>query len=193
MRRVSRVLVLPLALGVVLALSACGSAPWVTRGSASASPTATQTPQVRAHGDLASGSLKRTLTAGGVKLAVTYWSTLKPKAWTASVDKPLFVSFSATAGSNVYASSVVMTAVAYRGDTQLSTKPITITDAATVQPGYLVTSPYSYTGLFTVPELPAKATSVRVEFTYVLLQVAEPSGGYAKSTTTDTLTLGLVS
>lgn len=182
---------LPVLVATTLTLTGCGAAPWAKDATASPTPTRTAAQPEVPHGDLAKGSLKRKLVAGGVTLDVTYWSTLKPKEWTAAVDKPLFVSFVASAGSNVYASSVTMTAVAYKGDTQVSEKPIAITDAATVQPGYMVSTPYSYTGLFTLPPLPAKSTEVRVQFTYVLLQAAEPSGGFAKSTATDTLTLGI--
>ena len=184
-------MLLTVVLAGALTLAGCGAAPWVRAGSASPTPTATKTAQPEVHSDLAKGSLKRQLTAGGATLDVTYWSTLKPTQWTAAVDKPLFVSFVATAGSTVYASNVVMTANAYRGSKQVSTKPISITDNATVQPGYTVSSPYSYTGLFTLPAVPSTATSVRVSFTYVLLQAVEPNGGLAKSTTADTLTIAI--
>lgn len=190
-RRMSRMLALPLVLAATLALAGCGTAPWA-RGATrvpTASPTAMRPAPV--HDDLSGGSLKHRLAAGGVTLDVSYWSTLKPAQWSPAADKPLFVSFVGDAGSPVYASSVTMTAVAYRGDTQVSTKPISITDAATVQPGYVIASPYSYTGLFTLPPVPGKATSVRVQFAYVVLQAAQPTGGYAKSTTTDTLTIAL--
>ena len=190
--RISRPFFLPVAVAAALMLSACGTAPWVKDAPRSPSPGATSSQLAKVHGDLANGSVKRRLVAGGVTLDVSYWSTLKPEKWTAAVDKPLFVSFVGSAASPVYASSVTMTAFAYRESTQVSQKPIAMTDAATVQPGYAVSSPYSYTGLFTIPAVPSKATSLIIQFTYVLLQTAEPTGGFAKSTTTDTVTIAIV-
>jgi len=190
-RQISRTLLLPVLLAATMSLTACGTAPWTQHSAATPTPTHTASHPTKVQSDLSKGRLERTLKAGGVTLDVTYWSTLSPAKWMPAADKPLFVSFVGTAGSTVYASSIAMTAVAYRGGTPVSTKPIAITDTATVQPGYTVSTPYSYTGLFTIPAMPVKATKVIVQFTYVLLQAAPPEGGYAKSTTIDTLTLGL--
>lgn len=183
---------LPIVVTAALTLSACGAPPWAKNASHSPTPTQSSSHPGKVHNDLASGSLKRQLTAGGVTLDVSYWSTLKPEQWVPAADKPLFASFVASAGSPVYSSSVTMTAVAYEGNTQVSRSPITVRDAATVQPGYAVSAPYSYIGLFTIPAVPSNATSLRVQFTYVLLQTAVPTGGFAKSTTTDPLTIALV-
>src|SRR6478609_3465028 len=80
-------------------LAGCGQPPWEDGSSASpapsvrssaatvsASPSAATTP---IHNDLAKGSLKRMLAAGGVELTVNYWSTLDLAAWTPAAATPV--------------------------------------------------------------------------------------------------------
>ena len=189
--------------GAVLLLPGCGQPPWDTgaSGSTSASPTpsisaspsATATP---VHNDLAKGSLRRKLTAGGVELAVNYWSTLDLANWTPAASKPVNLSatgsFADGSSQDIYLTSVSM-ATAVNGPAGALPAPATQTDQASVQPGYVITKPNSYGGVFTIPPVDAKATSVTVTFTYQLLQQTAPKAKtFSKQTAVDTLSVPLV-
>jgi hypothetical protein len=67
--------------------------------------------------------------------------------------------------------------------------PDTIVDRADVTPGFLVTSPTYYTQVFTLPALPAKVTTLTIDFRYelLLLQTASSPRDFEKRPTTDTL------
>ena len=62
----------------------------------SASPSPSPSPKPSAVNDLAKGSAKRTLTAGGVEVAVTYYSEVPLDRWTAGATKPLNVALTAS-------------------------------------------------------------------------------------------------
>lgn len=198
--------------GAALALSAgllvgCGQPPWEAGSSASpsptpttpsasvtASPTASPTP---IHNDLAKGSLKRKLSAGGVELTVNYWSTLDLAGWTPAAAKPVNLSatgaFADGSKQDIYLTSVSL-AVAVQGPSGALQAPAVQTDEASVKPGYVITKPNSYGGVFTVPSVDPAATSVTLTFTYQLLQQTAPkSKTYSKQTAVDTLTVPLAS
>jgi hypothetical protein len=70
--------------------------------------------------------------------------------------------------------------------------PGALSDQASVAPGYLVKSPYSYSQTFVLPAVDAAATEVTLSFTYeLLLQTTPTSTAYAKQTATDTLTIAI--
>ena len=86
-----RLALLPV-LGLLL-VGGCGTPPW-QEGRATPTPTvtatATPTPSATAtpvRNDLAKGSLKRTLTAGNVRLAASYYSTLSMADWTPAASR----------------------------------------------------------------------------------------------------------
>ena len=189
-----------------LVLAGCGQPPWEAGGSASpsasngpstptpATPTATPKP---VHNDLAKGSAKRKLAAGGVELTVNYWSTLGLAAWTPAADKPVNLSatgaFADGSEQDIYLTSVSM-AVAVQGPAGPLQGPAAQTDEASVSPGYVITKPNSYGGVFTVPSIDPTATSVTLTFTYQLLQQTAPKAKkYSKQTAVDTLTIPIAS
>jgi len=183
---------------LVLGLTACGTPPWVGGSSASSSPSTTPSPSATIRtikNDLASGSTKRTLTAGSIGLSVNYWSDLAMDKWTASANKPLSVSLSGSLtpddGQQVYLSKVSAVVAVTDGKKNLPA-PAPISDQATISPGYLIKAPYSYTYTFVLPALDPKATSVTVDFVYeLLLQSTPTSAQYAKQTATDTITIAI--
>lgn len=198
----------PLIVGAVLTalalLAGCGSPPWDSGSSASpsssaaASPSATATPSGAAspvHNDLAKGSLKRKLSAGGVELTVNYWSTLDLAGWTPAAAKPVNLSatgaFADGSEQDIFLTSVSL-AVAVSGPTGALQAPAPQTDDASVKPGYVITKPNSYGGVFTVGSVDPTATSVTLTFTYQLLQQTAPKAKtYSKQTAVDTLTVPL--
>lgn len=182
---------------LAVALVGCGPAPWDGGGSTSAptpsrSSTVVPTPVPN---DLSSGATERSLTAGAVGATVNYWSTLSMDRWTAGAIKPVSISMVTTVtpddGQKVYLQRATMVAVPSSPTGTLSPLDPQV-DAATVNPGYLVLSPYSYSQTFNVGPVPDEATYVTLQFTYdFLVQTTPTSTEYAKQTATDTLTVAI--
>lgn len=204
-----------LAAGVLLALTACGTAPWDdpattgTTAAADATPTdeasATPTPEPEptpvetiqvVPNDLAAGNAQRTLTAGAASLGVTYWSTLSMDQWVAGASKPLSLSISGSLvpddGQGLYLSRVSLSADVKDADGDALPSPAVVTDDASVEPGYAITAPYSYNQTFVVPPVDDRAVSVTFTLTYeVLVQTTPTSEDYAKQSAVDTLTVAI--
>jgi hypothetical protein len=200
------------ALTALALLAGCGSPPWDAGSSASpsstAAPNSTAAPSpsgtatstaaaTPAHNDLAKGSLKRKLSAGGVELTVNYWSTLDLAGWTPAAAKPVNLSatgaFADGSEQDIFLTSVNL-AVAVSGPAGALQAPTAQSDEASVKPGYVITKPNSYGGVFTVGSVDPTATSVTLTFTYQLLQQTAPKAKtYSKQTAVDTLTVPLAS
>ncbi|TQJ29717.1 hypothetical protein [Microbacterium sp. SLBN-146] len=196
MHAVRRSSLAALALLAVAGLAACGPAPWDPSSSASPTSTSTSTSvPTPVPNDLSTGATQRDLTAGAVAATVDYWSSLSMDRWTADAIKPVSISMTTTVtpadGQKVYLQRAQMLAVPGTGDATLAAlEPQT--DTATVAPGYLVLSPYSYSQTFNVGPVPAEATHVTLQFTYdFLVQTTPTSTEYAKQTVSDTLTVAL--
>ena len=187
-------LTLALALGVAAALTGCGPAPWDPNPTAEPSGTSTAVPTPMPN-DLSTGSTQRELVAGAVAATVDYWSTLSMDRWTPGAIKPVSLNMTTTVtpadGQKVYLQRATMIALPSTASETLAPLEPQI-DAATVSPGYLVLSPYSYSQTFNVGPVPEEATSVTLQFTYdFLVQTTPTSSEYAKQTATDTLTVAL--
>ena len=197
-------LLLTLPLVTTPLLAGCGSPPWEQDAASSASPAATTSPTTspspspvrpKVQNDLAKGSAKRKLTAGGVTLAVTYFSTLDMGRWTPAATKPLSLglsgSFADGSEQDIFLNQVTANIDVTGPDGPLPTAE-PLEDQADVTPGYLITSPSSYSQVFTVPALPAEATSLTLNLTYELLaQSAPKSQTYLKQSASDTLVISL--
>lgn len=203
------------ALCLSLVCAGCGTAPWnegaaasptptragtasavapTPKASASTAPTASTAP---VQNDLAKGSAKRKVEAGGVSLSINYWSTLPMGDWTGAALKPLNLSASAKfidgSERDIFLSKVTVN-VAVDGPEGPLKAPAALLDQSTLDPGYVVKSPSSYGQVFTIPALASGATSVTVVLTYELLAETEPDAmTYAKQTASDTLTMPIVS
>jgi hypothetical protein len=200
--RIRRSIVAAFAVAAALSLAACGTPPWAdpslqphSSHSASAKHTSapTHTPVVN---DLAGGSVTHTLGSGTVTLQVKYYSDLPIDQWTASASKPLNISATATiandAGQSVYLSKLTVTPVV-KSPTEDLKSPMPFVDSATVSPGYLIKSPYSYTQTYTLPALDSRARSVTLDFDYeMLLQSTPTSGSYAKQSVSDAFTVAIL-
>ncbi|MCU1410161.1 MAG: hypothetical protein JWR04_868 [Rhodoglobus sp.] len=182
---------------VALTLSACGTPPWeeASTSAPTASPRPTNTEITTVVNELATGSTKHELTAGSIGLAVDYYSTLSMDQWTADASKPLSISMVASItgdeGQAVYLSTMTLLVSVYGPDGKL-TGPPELADRATVNPGYLVKTPYSYSQTFNLPTIDPDATYVQLSLTYeLLLQSTPTSAQYAKQTASDTLTIAI--
>ncbi|SDG61383.1 hypothetical protein [Microbacterium pygmaeum] len=177
-------------------LVGCGPAPWDAPGaSSSPKPSKSATVAAPVPNDLSSGSTQRALQTGAVAATVDYWSDLTMDKWTASAVKPVSLSMVTTItpndGQKVYLQRATMVAVPGTATEDLDALSAQ-TDQATVSPGYLVLSPYSYSQTFNVGPVPAEATHVTLQFTYdFLVQTTPTSTEYAKQTATDTLTVAI--
>lgn len=200
MTRTRRPVVASAIVSAALLLAGCGPAPW-NQGGATSEPTPTQTQSsapapTPVPNDLSTGSTQRQLTAGAVTATIDYWSPLSMDRWTTGALKPISLSMETTVspddGQRVYLQSAAMVAVP--GNATTDFEPLDAqTDQATVSPGYLVLSPYSYSQTFNIADVPAQATFVTVQFTYdFLVQTTPTSEEYAKQTASDTLTVALV-
>ncbi len=164
-----------------------------TAGTASAQPSKT-TPAVR--NDLAKGSAKRSLEAGGVRMSINYWSALSMGDWTAAALKPLNMSASAVfidgSKQDIFLAKVTVN-IGVEGPDGPLKAPAALVDDASLTPGYLITSPSSYGQVFTIPAVPEGATSVSLALTYELLaQTAPKAKTFAKQTASDTLIIPIV-
>jgi hypothetical protein len=198
MARTTRAIaVVAMAAAVAWGLAACGTPPWQQQGGSGGRSSASPTPSriVVVHNDLATGSVKRTLQAGDIKLDVNYYSTLDIGRWYPSADKPLSLSASATLGSDqgqaVYLSKVTVSTTV-QGPHGALTAPASQTDSPSVQPGYFVKAPYAYGPTFIIPPVDKNATSITISLVYeLLLQTTPTSASYAKESASDTLTIAL--
>jgi hypothetical protein len=185
---------------LAIGLTGCGAAPWqlaeTVEPETTPSATAAPAPVIRTiQNDLAAGSAHRDLAAGAINMSVDYWSELAMSEWSAGANKPISFSLSGSlvddAGQKFYLSRVAM-AVAVTGPDGTLESPAQVVDQASVTPGYLVKSPYSYSQTFVMPPVDARATSVTVTFNYeMLLQSTPTSSDYAKQTASDTLTIAI--
>lgn len=180
---------------LVVALSACGPAPWQTGAGTSPTPTDSATVTQPVPNDLSSGSTERELTAGAVSAKVNYWSDLSLDRWTAKAVKPISISMVTTVtpddGQKVYLQKATMVAVPGADGATFDALEAQ-TDASTVNPGYLVLAPYSYSQTFNVGPVPAGASFVTLRFTYdFLVQTTPTSSEFAKQTATDSVTVAL--
>jgi hypothetical protein len=188
-----------LALAATLALSACGTPPWTEPGADGSTPTPTPKPTAAeittVVNELANGSTQHLLSAGDITLTVDYFSTLSMDEWKADANKPLSISMTANLGHDdgqrVYLSQMNVLVAVYGPDGAL-TSPAALADRATVNPGYLVKAPYSYSQTFVLPPVESGATYVTLSITYeLLLQTTPTSSEYAKQTASDTLTVAI--
>jgi hypothetical protein len=150
--------------------------------------------------DLKKGRVTRTLKAGAVRATVKYSLQNRVERWAPGVAQPLKVSMTAIQPSTtgyvapgdrkIYLSRV--TAYLDVSDTTGHLdSPNPLIDKADVNPGFLVTSPSSYSQVFVLPALPDEATTLTIDFRYEML-VLQPESSprdFSKRTVTDTVVI----
>jgi hypothetical protein len=186
-----------------------GNEPWsVTTPYAEVTPstapsgerTSTPANRKRARNDLKTGRATRTLKAGAVRATVTYSLQNRVKRWAPGVAQPLKVSmralqpstsgYVAPADRKIYLSRVTAYLDVSDATGHLDS-PDPLVDRADVSPGFLVTSPSSYTQVFVLPSLPDEATKLTIDFRYemLVLQPQSTPRDYSKRTATDTVVI----
>lgn len=194
-RTLLRSLTAAAALAVGLVLTGCGAPPFAQGGTASPTPTPKPTQIKTVVNELASGTTEHMLSVGSISLTVNYFSTLSMDQWKADANKPLSISMTAQLandeGQRIYLSNMAVIAAVY-GPNGALTSPDELSDRATVNPGYLVKAPYSYSQTFVLPPVDPEATYVTISLAYeLLLQTTPTSAEYAKQTAADTLTIAI--
>jgi hypothetical protein len=148
--------------------------------------------------DLKNGHVSRTLKAGAVRVTVKYSLQNRVQRWAPGVAQPVKVSVTAARSSTtgyvapadrkIYLSRVTAYLDVADASGHLDS-PDPLVDKADVNPGFLVTSPSSYTQVFVLPSLPDEATKLTIDFSYEML-VLQPQSSprdFSKRTATDTL------
>lgn len=208
LRRSTRLAAATALLLPLVALTACGQVqaaaglPVETATpSASATPTPEPTPVAvePVANDLALGSAHHQLQAGGMDLAVDYWSSLDMGSWTAEAAKPVQLAATIT-GPNLgtgkkqqraYISSFSVTSSIVAADGTV-TAGTTVQDVSRQTPGYLAMAPYAYSTSFVVPAVPEGTRSVELLISYDVLEQSAPGADdYSKQTANDTLTVAI--
>jgi hypothetical protein len=204
---------LGLAVVVPLAFSACsavgGEPVSVTTPNGQVAPTAVPSTEdssapetnLPAPNDLKNGRVTRSLKTGRVNVKVKYSLRNRVQRWSPGVPQPLTVSMTAVrqqstgqyvapTDQKIYLSRV--TAYLDVSDATGSLdSPDPLVDRAEITPGFLITSPSSYTQVFVLPALPAEAISLTIDFRYemLVLQPQSTPRDFAKRTATDTLVI----
>jgi hypothetical protein len=196
-RSTTRRTVAALAIVLSLALAGCGTPPWEEAGASGGStPIPSPTRITTIVNELANGSTQHELQAGDIRLTVDYYSTLNMGDWTAPANKPLSISMTGVLGTDqgqkIYLSKMTVMVAAFAADGSPLPSPEPLEDRTTVNPGYLVKAPYSYSQTFVLPALDPDTAYVTIALTYeLLLQTTPTSIEYAKQTASDNLTIGI--
>lgn len=163
--------------------------------SATSDETASEAPTLeQIVNDLASGSTRRTLTAGAASLTATYWSDLDMAGWTPDASKPVSLSLTAAVDEDTptYLARLHVVSIARDATGALVASLPEIVDDATVAPGYAIADPFSYSTTVLVPPLEETAASVELTFSYEILIATDADGEtFAKQTATDTITIAV--
>jgi len=195
-------------LAATLALSACSGVPGLSPkpeaapsvplvrvpkdAATSASPSPTE-PATPSRNDLKSGSITRTIRVPGVTTRVTYSTPLEVASWTPEVSKPVNVSLTAVRGSKrdqkIYLTRVRADVGVSDGSGSLE-GPAPLSDEASISPGFIVTSPFTYGQVFVIPAVDGGGQSLTIDFTYEFLLLVS-SRDYAKQTARDSITVPL--
>jgi hypothetical protein len=211
-----RVRWLGFALGALLVLPACSASGVnepvsVTTPYAQVTPTAVPSSERPAspsadkpsRNDLKKGRVTRSLKAGSAQIQIRYSLQNRVQRWAPGVAQPLKVSMRALpeqsstgnvapANRKIYLSRVTAYLDVSDATGHLDS-PDPLVDKADVNPGFLVTSPSSYTQVFVLPSLPDGATKLTIDFRYEMLVLLPQSNprDYSKRTATDSLVISM--
>ena len=147
--------------------------------------------------DLDKLPLKRRLKAGRLKVDVAYTTRLKLENWQPDRSKPLHISLKAVnrdkRKQKIYLTKVTANATAYDDQGQVGDAR-NVSDAANINPGFIVTSPNSYNQNLAIPAFDSASLWMTIDLTYELvMEVDKTKEGrdFAKQVATDTVTVPL--
>lgn len=170
----------------------------------SASPATEESPEsdppADVKNDLARVPLVRTVDTGSLTVRVEYDSRLPLKKWRPEATKPLHISLKALnphkRSQKIYLSKVTATVAAYDDRGQVGDSR-SVTDAANISPGFIVTAPNTYNQNLMLPAVDTSSMWMTIDITYeFVLEVDKTKQGnrdFAKQVATDTITVPLAS
>jgi hypothetical protein len=167
--------------------------PNATQTSATATPTSSRH---KLRNDLQTGRKEHVVKSGRLIVKVKYSTTLRTVHWTPKMRKPLDLKLTAFVDGmreqKVYLSALTLYATASDNSGPVSS-PDALKDRADIRPGYLVTSPESYTQSFVLPAVDDGATALNVDlhFEFLIPQGQFAARDYSKRTAKDSLTVPL--
>ena len=153
--------------------------------------------------DLKKGRVTRSFEAGAVEVTAEYSLENRVQRWSPGVGQPIEVSMEAIhhQGTGRYSTAtdrkIYLSRVTAYLDVSDATghldSPDPLIDKADVNPGFLVTSPSSYTQVFVLPSMPDEATKLTIDFRYemLVLQSQSTTRDFSKQTATDTLVISM--
>jgi hypothetical protein len=139
--------------------------------------------------DLAVSPLKRTFQSAGLTVTVQYSASPAVAKWTASGDKSIRV-FLTVVNKSKPTRKIYMTRASVRVSQHDATGeipgPDPLVDSANLNPGYLVTSPYTYNQSFAIPDLNDSTEAVVLDFKFeTVTLVDQKAKDYTKQSATD--------
>jgi hypothetical protein len=152
----------------------------------SAASAAAEPPLVR--GALATGSVVRTLAAGGRTLVVDYWTSQPVATWTS--DRNVAINVSAHMAGSDTRHAVLVTRFTAALDVDASSEASVLREDSG---RFVMTPPYSYGSTVLMPSQPATArtATISVEFD-LLIETVPGSGQYFRQTVLDSVQLTFV-
>ena len=148
--------------------------------------------------DLARLPLKRAIEAGSLKVRVDYDTRLAVDDWLPEAPKPLHISLTAVnqrkRSQKIYLSKVTATVTALDERGQVGDSR-SVTDAANITPGFIVTFPNTYNQDLVLPAVDSSSRRMTVDITYELVlevdKTKQGSRDFAKQVATDTISVPL--
>lgn len=147
--------------------------------------------------DLKKIPLTRRMDAGPLTVTVRYTTNLPVREWTSGVGKPLLIRLTAVnhrqKSQKIYLTRATVTMTAFDDLGPVGT-PRAISDSTEIDPGFIVTSPNTYSQLFTLPAADDAAIKVKIDLVYEFAQqVGKDKDGrnFAKQVATDSVVVPL--
>lgn len=139
-------------------------------------------------GALASGSATHKLTAGTRTLVITYWTTQDVGSWTSAMSVPIQVSAHMEDADTGHAVEVTQ----FKATLTVDASP-NVTTMVDDNGQFVITPPYSYGSVLTLPAEPSSARTATISIEFDLLVETYPkSGQFFRQTVLDSLPITYV-
>jgi hypothetical protein len=174
------------------AASTASTASAHTAKAGGASPAATSAvptvlpPLVR--GALAAGSTTHEVAAGNRTLVIDYWTTQDVASWTSNRSVPIQVSAHMEDSDSAHAVEVTQFKATLSTDASAN-----VTTLMADSGQFVITPPYSYGSVITLPAQPSTARSATISIQFdLLIETAPKSGQFFRQTVLDSLAITFI-
>jgi hypothetical protein len=158
-------------------------------------PSSTPSDSTSLPNDLKKSPLRRTYQSAGLTVTVEYSAIPSVDKWTATSPKSVRL-FMTVVNKNKPSRKIYLSRASVRfgvldANGQVPA-PDPILDSSGLNPGYLVTSPYSYNQSFAIPELDDSAIALTLDFKFETVTLVDKKAkDYTKQASTDTVQVTL--